>query len=155
MKVVFDEIDHFHPNFDESVPNRADQRTAIASRAPLNWVNPSATTSNSLPSTPGTCDKSRSRTIKLVQALFSEAHAKRRGQVAAMRSYHFSFGRESITSPCCCTTSYLPTQPVQKAAVGPPPVLLQETPQAGADSDAAKDTAHVVANMRVHRRLHV
>ena len=22
MKVVFDEIDHFHPNFDESVPNR-------------------------------------------------------------------------------------------------------------------------------------
>ena len=21
MKVVFDEIDHFHPNFDESVPN--------------------------------------------------------------------------------------------------------------------------------------
>ena len=38
---------------------------------------------------------------------------------------------------------------------GPPPVWHQETPQAGADSDAAKDTAHVVANMRVHRRSHI
>ena len=24
MKNFFDEIDHFHPNFDESVPNRRD-----------------------------------------------------------------------------------------------------------------------------------
>ena len=76
-------------------------------------------------------------------------------------SFLFSifFGRERIASqsrsPCHCT-HYLPSNSTSsESGLGPPPVWHQETPQAGADSDAAKDTAHVVANMRVHRRSHI